>query len=58
LQQNAGSVAGIFLAPAGSAVSKVQQHLQALLNDIVGAAAPQIDHKTDPARVTLPLRIV
>ena len=58
LQEDAGPVAGRFVGPGGPAVHQVQQHLLAMLDDGMIAAARDIDHRADAAGVVLPLRIV
>jgi hypothetical protein len=58
LDQNARAVPGIGLAPAGAAVVQVVQHLQGLLDNRMGLAAFDIDHKAHPAGLVLKLRII
>ena len=58
LHQDAGAVAGVLLAAAGSAVLEVQQHLDRLVHDRVRPAAVRVHHEADPARVVLEARVV
>ncbi len=58
LQQDAGTVAGVFLAAAGAAVLQVEEDLDRFLHQIVGFAALQIDNEADAARIVFQLRIV
>ena len=58
LQQNARPVAGRFVGPGGPAVHEVHQHLLAVFDDGMVAASRDIHHRTDAARIVLPLRIV
>jgi hypothetical protein len=58
LHQDARAVTGVGLAAAGTAVLQVQQHLNALLDDVAGLAALDVDDEPDAARVVLVLRVV
>ncbi len=58
LEQDAGPVAGILLAPAGAPMFEVEEDLDRLLDEVVRFAALQIDNETDAAGIMLVLRIV
>jgi len=58
LQQDPGAVAGIGFTTTGSAVIKIEQDPQRLLDNGVGLATLDVDHETDSAGVMLKLRIV
>ena len=58
LQQNARPVAGRFVGPGRPPVHQVQQHLLAVLDDGMVAAAGNVDDGPDAAGIVLPLRIV
>ena len=58
LHEHAGAVAGVGLGTAGAAVIEIHEDLQALLHDLVGLAALDVDDEADAAGVVLELRIV
>ena len=58
LDQNAGAVARLRVAAAGSAVRQVQQNLDALQDDVVRLLALDAGHEADAAGVALMARIV
>jgi hypothetical protein len=53
LDQDARTVPGVDLAPAGPAVQEVLQHLQGLADDGVGLSPLHVDDEPDAARVVL-----
>ena len=58
LQKDAGAVAGRFVGPGRPTVHEIQQHLLAVLDDGVVAAAGDVDDRADPTGIMFPLRIV
>jgi len=58
LQENARAVTGVDLGAAGAAMVEVLQHLQTLLEDLVGAATFHVHHETNAAGVVLKPGIV
>src|SRR5262249_53463027 len=58
LQEDAGAVAGVGLAPAGAAVKEVDEDLQRLAHDGVRLSPLDVDDETDAAGVVLVARIV
>ena len=53
LNQDAGTVAGVRLAAAGPAMLQVDQDLEGLADDRVGAEASRVDNEPDAAGVVL-----
>src|SRR5436305_402210 len=53
LEQDAGTVARVWLAAAGAAVQEVDQHQQALPDDRVGLATLDVHHEAHAAGVVL-----
>ena len=58
LDEDAGAIAGIGFAPTGTAVVEVEQHLKRLLDNCMGLAAFDVDHKPDPAGFVFKPRVV
>ena len=58
LQQHAGAVAGVDLAPAGAPVQQVQPDLERLPHQLVRPLALDVDHEPYAARVVLEARVV
>ena len=58
LDQHAGAVAGLGIAPAGAPVRQVDQDFDPLQDDVVGFFAGDVGHKANPASVVLVARIV
>src|SRR6185295_4298855 len=58
LNQDPRAVTGVRFAAAGAAVQQVDEDLQALLDDRVGAASFDIDHEPDATRIVLVAGIV
>ena len=58
LNEDAGAVAGVRLAPARPAVEEVLQHRQRLIDDPVGFVACDVHHKTHPATIVLVVGVV
>jgi hypothetical protein len=58
LHQQAGAVTRVHLAPAGAAVIEIAQHLQGLLDDLVGGASLDMDDEADAAGVMLETRVI
>ena len=58
LDQAAGAVTHQRIGAHGAAVVQVDQDLQAALDDLVGFAALEVDHKAHAARVLLVTRII
>src|SRR4029077_5794474 len=58
LEQNAGAIARLRIASAGSAVRQVEQHLDSLAYDFVTLVAANIGHESDPAGIVLLRRMV
>src|SRR4029077_1248877 len=58
LEQNAGAIARLRIASAGSAVRQVEQHLDSLAYDFVTLVAANMGHESDPARIVLLRRMV
>jgi len=56
LRQQAGSVAGVLLAPGRATVLEIAEHLQRLPDDVVRSARFQVDDEAEPARVVLESR--
>src|SRR5678815_516559 len=51
LNEDAGAVTGVRLAPARAAVFQVDQDLQRLFDDVMGAMSLDVHDKTHAARV-------
>src|SRR5690606_35959806 len=47
LNKDAGAVTGVHLCAAGSAMIEIGEHLQALLEDLVGLAALDVDNEAN-----------
>jgi hypothetical protein len=58
LEQNAGAVARLGIASAGSAVRQIEQHLDSLAYDFVTLVAAHIGHESDSAGIVLLRRMV
>lgn len=58
LHQDSGAVARVRLAATGAAMIQVYEHLNALLDNIVGLRALDVHDKADTARVMLKTRII
>jgi hypothetical protein len=58
LQENAGAVARLGIAPARPAVRQVEQHLDSFAYDFVAFVAANIGHEPDPAGIVLLRRMV
>ena len=58
LDQDAGAVAGVDLAPAGAAMQQVDENLQRLADDGVRAHAFDVDDEADAAGVVLEGRVI
>ena len=58
LDQHAGAIARLGIAPASPAVRQVDQDFDPLHDDVVGFFAGDVGHKADPARVMFIARIV
>ena len=58
LHQNAGAVAGVFLAAASAAMIEILQDHERLLDDLVRLFALDIDDKADAAGIVFETRIV
>jgi hypothetical protein len=58
LNQNAGAVARIGLAPARTAMLQIDQDLQRLTNDVVRATPLHVHDEADATGVMLHLRVV
>ena len=58
LDQHAGAIARLGIAPASAAVRQVDQDFDSLHYDVVGFFAGDVGHKADPARVMFVARIV
>jgi hypothetical protein len=58
LEENAGAVAGLGIAPAGSAVRQVQQNLDSFGYDVVALMASYVRYKSNTAGVMLLRRMV
>ena len=58
LDQDSCSVSSIRLATAGAAMSQVIQDGQALLDNVVGGDAFDIDNKPRPTGVMFELRVI
>ena len=58
LEQNAGAVARLGIASAGSAVRQIEQHLDSLAYDFVTLVAANIGHESDSAGIVLLRRMV
>ena len=58
LEENAGAVAGLGIASAGTSVRQVEQHLDSLTDDVVTFVAAHVGHKSDATGVMLLRRMV
>ena len=58
LQKDTGSVARVLLAATGAAMLEIQEHLNRLLDYLVGSLPLDIDNKARSARIVLVARIV
>ncbi len=58
MKQHAGAIACLRIAAAGAAVRKVDQDLDALLDDVMRLEALKVSHKADAAGVVFEARIV
>jgi hypothetical protein len=58
LNQNPGAIAGFWIAATCSAVRKINEDLNPLLNDLMALLSANASHKTDSASVVLVRRIV
>ena len=58
LEENAGAIARLRIASAGSAVRQVEQHLDSLAYDFVTLVAANIGHESNPAGIVLLRRMV
>ena len=58
LQENPRAVAGIGFATAGAAMVQVPQHLQRLLNDLVGFRSLDVHHESNAAGIVFKPGIV
>ena len=58
LDQHAGAIAGSRIAAAGAPVRQVDQHLDALQNDLVRPLALEVRDEADAAGVVLVARVV
>ena len=58
LDEDACAVTRARVCTSGAAVAEVDQHLEALVDDFVGALALDAGHQTDPAGIVLHARVV
>ena len=58
LDQDAGAIAGFWIAAAGAAMRQVEQHLDSLLDNVVTFMAADVGDKTNAAGVVLVRGIV
>jgi len=58
LHEDAGTVAGVGLTAAGTAMVQVDEHRQRLTHDFVGFSPFHIDDEPDSAGIVFELRIV
>jgi hypothetical protein len=58
LEENAGAVSGLGIAPAGSAVRQVEQDLDSFGYDVVTFMASDVGYESDAAGVMLLRRVV
>ena len=58
LNEDACPVAGQRVGAHRAAMGKILENLQALIDDPVALAVPDVRHETDPARVMLVARVV
>jgi hypothetical protein len=58
LEQNAGPIAGLGIAPTGPAVREVEQNLDSLGYDFVTLMSANVGHEADPAGVVFLCRMV
>ena len=58
LQQDAGSVTGVFFAALGPAMLQVDEYLKRPPYDVVGLTTGDVDNEADAARIVLELRVV
>jgi hypothetical protein len=58
LQEDAGAVAGLWVAASGATMGKAAEHFERLLDDGATLLALDVRHEPDAARVVLHLWVV